>query len=200
MSGQGDRIMSFRPTRGVFVVTTQSFASREGEEPAPKSKEVDFVKDGKHIKYTYDYFTVILEIVEPDNYKGLTLPLILRYQFAEKVINGKSILQFSMGGKYTDQLEEYMLVSGMLDDKYWPIEYKDNLLPSLQRIALHEGRKFQVTVKDGWIVSGSLIPFDEPVEEIPFDETEVTEPEFDNPPFEVDDGGDDIDFEPDFEV
>lgn len=198
MSGQGDRIMSFRPVRGVFVVTTQSFASKEGDEPTPKSKDVDFEKGGKRIKYSYDYFTVLLEIVEPEIYKGLTVPLILHYNFSEKVYEGKSILQFSMGGKYTDALEEYMLASGMLEDKYWPIEYKDNVLPNLQRIALHEGRKFQITVKDGWIVSGSLMPFDEPVNEIPFDETDAetfedVEPS-DDPPFQADD---EIDFEPD---
>ena len=175
MSSDGTKLMSFRPVQGVFVVKTESFASRENEEPAPKHKDVEFVKDGKKQSYSYDYFTVILDILEPEKFAGLTLPLVLRYQFGEFVKDGKSITGFSMGGKYTAQLEEYMIVSGILEDAYQPMEWKDNLLPTMQRIALHEDRKFQVTVKDGWIVAGSLIPYDSPDEEdVPFDEDEVT--------------------------
>lgn len=202
MSGQGDKIMSFRPVRGVFVVTTKAFASKEGSEPTPKNKEVDFYKDGKHIHYNYDQFTVLLEILEPEVYKSLVIPLILHYNFDEIVKNGKSYVQYSMGGKYTEALDEYCEAAGIQEDKYWPMEYKDNILPNLQRIALHEGRKFQVTVKDGWIVPGSLITFDEPVNELPFDNADADESVFeDTTDFDADDApyqvGDEIDFEPD---
>ena len=170
MSSDGKKLLSFRPVKGSFVVKTKEFAAKEGEEPAPKVKEVSFQKAGKTVEYHYEYFTVILEIDEPKEYKGLTIPLVLRYQFAEFVHDSKSVIGFSMGGKYTDALEEYMLVAGILSDTYYPMEYKDNILPTLQRIALHEDRKFQITVKDGWIVPGSLMEIDNPDEtDIPFD-------------------------------
>ena len=170
MSSQGDRLMSFRPVSGAFVGKTLEFASKENEESTPKSKDVDFVKDGKHIKYTYEYFTVILEIQEPEKFKGITVPLVMHYNLGEFIDDGKSVIGFSMGGKYTEQLKEYMIVSGILDEKYHPMEYKDNILPDFQRIALHEDRPFQFTMKESWIVPGSLIPYDSPDEEdLPFD-------------------------------
>ena len=204
MSGQGDKLMSFRPTQGHFIGTTQAFAAKEGSEPTPKNKEVDFYKDGKHIHYNYDQFTVLVEILEPETYKGLVYPLILHYNIDETVTDGKRTWQYSMGGKYTDALKEYFLVSGVLEDKYQPMDYKDNLLPDFQRAALHEGRKFQFTTKNGWIVPGSLIQFDEPQqEEIPFDNEVEAQfpPESSTPPWEEDsdEGGDEMDFEPEFE-
>lgn len=172
MSSQGDKLMSFRPVVGAFVGKTFSFAAKEGEEPTPKTRDVDFMREGKRVKYSYDYFTVILDILEPDKFVGLQVPLILRYQFAGFLSqDGKNqVVGFSMGGKYTAQLEEYMAIAGILEDKYQPMTYKDNILPDMQRIALHEEKRFQFTMKDGWIVPGSLIPYDEPEEsEIPFD-------------------------------
>lgn len=174
MSGDNHKMLSFRPAQGVFIVKTQSFSSKEGEEPVAKLKEVNFVRDGKQVNYSYEYFTVILEIVDNEQFNGVTLPLILRYNFAEVIKDGKSFVGFSMGGKYTQQLEEYMLVAGLLEEKYHPMTYSDNILPALQRLALREDRKFQVTVKDGWIIPGSLIPYDDAADndDMPFDESE----------------------------
>lgn len=179
MSSQGDKLMSFRPSTGAFVGVTKSFASKEGEEPAPKSHDVDFVREGKHIKYSYEYFTVIIKILEPTKFKDLEVPLILRYQFAGFLSEDgkKQVAGYSMTGKYTDALDEYLKVSGVLEDKYQPMDYKDNLLPLMQKLALHEERKFNFTMKDGWIVPGSLIPFDELTEELPFDNDDIAVPE-----------------------
>lgn len=203
MSSQGDKLMSFRPVNGVFVGTTKAFASKEGEEPTTKTKEVDTVKNNKRIHFSYEQFTVLIEILEPENFKGLVYPLILHYNIKEKPLpNSKSTWQYSMGGDYTDALEEYMLVAGLLEDNYKDMEYKDNMLPQFQRIALHEGRKFQFMAKNGWIVTGSLMPFDEPKNEIPFDNADADESVFeDTTDFDADDApfqdGDEIDFEPD---
>ena len=178
MSSQGDKLMSFRPVQGAFVCTTKEFASKKDSEPAPKLKEVDFKKkDGKRVKYEYQYFTVILEVLEPPKLAGLTFPLVLHYNLAEFVNDSNSVVGFSMGGKYTEQLKEYMTVSGILDDTYHPMKYSDNVLPLFQKIALREARSFQVTVKEGWIVPGSLIEFDSPDnDDMTFDETEEANP------------------------
>ena len=196
MSSRGDRVMSFYPATGSFVVTTNGFVSREGEEPTPKTKFNRFVQKGKKVEYSYELFTVLLSVVEGE-LKGFEIPLFLRYNFAEFVENGKSIAGFSMGGKYTSQLEEYMSVAGILDTKYQPMLWSDNLLPFMQRIALHENRKFVVTVKNGWVVNGSLIPYDEPKESVPWnDEQEIPNPIED---FIENDDNEEIDFEPEFE-
>ena len=100
--------------------------------------------------------------------------MMLHYNFGEFVVDGKSIVGFSKGGKHTAFLEEYMLVSGILDDKYQPLYWKDNILPTLQRIALHEDTKFTGTIKEGWISPGSLIRDDaDSDDDIPFDADEA---------------------------
>jgi len=207
MSSQGDKLMSFRPVKGAFVCTTKEFAAKKDSEPTPKLKEVDFKKsDGTRIKYDYSYFTIILEIVEPEKLAGVTFPLVLHYNLAEFVDDSSSIVGFSMGGKYTEQLKEYMIVSGILDDKYHPMKFSDNLLPLFQKIALKEARNFQVTIKDGWVVPGSLIEFDSPdIDDTTFDESEIDPATDENVESDVefeDDNLEDVgqlDFEPDNE-
>lgn len=202
MNSDNTELFSFRPAQGHFMARTKEFASGNNEEPAPKTKDVRFVKNGKTQEYSYEYFTVLLEIVSPEEYKGIVVPLVLHYNLGEYVQDGKSIIGFSMGGKYTEQLKEYMLVAGILEDKYQPMDYKDNILPDMQRIALHEDRKFEFTLKEGWILPGSFIseqsvedddlPFDVDPEEIEQRLEQVTNGSSSDE-FEDDD---EIDFEP----
>ncbi|MBU2685751.1 MAG: hypothetical protein KKF27_21125 [Gammaproteobacteria bacterium] len=161
ISGLGDKMLSFRPVIGNFVVTTKSFASAEGEEPKPKTKDVKFEKAGKVHEYSYDYFTVLWEILEPEKYKGIEVPYMLRYHFEPDEFEGKQVVAYSKGGsKYTDYLKEYLNVAGVWE--YGVLEWKDNVLPDLQKRILHTGVKFQITMKEGWVVPGSLLPYDEP--------------------------------------
>jgi hypothetical protein len=199
MNKEGNKLLSFHPLNGHFSFKTKEFASAKDADPAPKEK-IGKARTGH--EYTYSIFTVFLDIVKPENLRGITVPLVLRYRFAETIVDGKSVVCFSMGGKYTDELKEYMIASGCLEDKYHPMPYKDNILPDLQRIALYENREFEATIKDGWIIPGSLIASDPDEDEMPFDVDEVTEIESSTPEFEekVTGFGDEIpfgDFEPD---
>lgn len=193
VSGQGDKIMGFRPVIGNFVVTTASFASAEHEEPKPKTKDVSFEKGGKKQEYSYEYFTVLLNILEPEKYKDIEIPYTLRYHFEQDTYEGKEVVAYSKGGsKYTDYLKEYLNIAGAWD--LGPLPYKDNVLPDLQKRILHADKKFQVTMKDGWVVPGSLIPFDEPEEsEVPFDVDDAATTSTPAPSFDT---TDEIDFEP----
>jgi len=86
------------------------------------------------------------------------------------------------------------------------MKFSDNLLPLFQKIALKEARNFQVTIKDGWVVPGSLIEFDSPdIDDTTFDESEIDPATDENVESDVefeDDNLEDVgqlDFEPDNE-
>jgi hypothetical protein len=188
MTGQGDKMLSFRPVNGHFVFKVKAFASQEGKEPEPKVKDVSFVKDGKKQEYSYEYFTVLLTILSPDKYDGMDVPYVLRYHFQEDTYEGKPVVAYSKGGsKYTNALKEFLAITGAWE--LGPMPYKDNILPDLQKRILHADRTFEGTLKDGWIIDGSLIAMAEPDEtDVPFDGENSRFKEA---------AGDEIDFEPD---
>lgn len=196
ISGQGDKMLNFRPILGNFTFRVKGFAASENEEPKPKTKDVSFEKNGKKQEYSYDYFTALLEITE-GKYQGLEVPYMLRYHFQDDMLDGKMVVAYSKGGsKYTDYLKEFLNVSGAWD--LGPMEYKDNVLPDLQRRILHADKRFNGTMKDGWLVSGSFLPFDEPeAVDVPFDAEETVTP---TPEFQeetpVTSEFEDMDFEP----
>jgi hypothetical protein len=196
MNQAGDKLLSFTPAMGNFIVKVKSFPSKEGEEPKPKLDENYLQRWNTSI----EKFLVMLEIVEPKELKGLEIPYFLRYQFAPKQTKEGTIAQFSMGGKYTEELESFMDATGLLDDKYMPYKYVDNLLPLFQRNALHEDRKFQVTLKDGYVLQGTILPLDDPEEDVTFDDFDEPVEELNERIDEITTSTDEIPFEVDEEI
>jgi len=152
MSSDEDEILSASPSKGMFTVKVAEFPAPKGEEPTPKTKES--VYDGK--AYVYQHFNVLLDILKPDEFKGATLLLNLRYHFDEDVaeVNGKEqpIVAISHPqSKYTNMLLEFLEATGVTEKG--PMPFKANILPLLQKRVLNANKTFQVLVKDGWITS-----------------------------------------------
>jgi hypothetical protein len=167
-----DTLYNFRPVQGHFVVKVKEFASAENEAPKPRTKDVAFEKDGKTHSYSYEYWVAVLSIQSPEDMNDLELSYFLRYHFGEVMEDGKSLVAYTKpGSKYTGYLQEFLNASGAWE--LGPIEYSDNILPELQKRILHADKKFEVTVKDGWIVPGTLLSLDEPDEtDLPWEDDE----------------------------
>jgi hypothetical protein len=163
LDSNNKKIFSYRPVNGLFVGKVQKFVARENEEPTPKT----------HIgqDWSYQYFTILLEITKGDN-KGLVIPCMLRYHFgeAQDEVDGKteSVVAYShIKSKYTPMLIEFCDVSGVWEKG--PMPYKDNILPMIEKRILHESKEFQFVMKAGWV--DSFIPIDQPMsEELPEEE------------------------------
>ena len=162
LSGDESEIFNFHPWSGNFKGHVSGFAAKEGESPAPRVKEVDFTdKAGKHIKYDYQYFIVLLEILEPKQFAGVTLALRLNYNFlGAKDDEGRSIVGVMSKGSRTRDLAEFLRIT-RADTK--PMKWKDNILPTLEKRILLADRPFMFIVKEGWI--DTLYEADTPVEE-----------------------------------
>ncbi len=161
LDGDNKKVFAYRPVNGLFIGKVQKFVAREGEVPTPQT----------HIgaDWSYQYFTVLLEITKGDN-KGLLVPCMLRYHFAEAQEEGKSVVAFSHPkSKYTPMLIEFCDVTGVWDKGVMP--YKDNVLPYIEKRVLNQAKEFQFVMKGGWV--DSFIPFDQPESEtLPGDEEE----------------------------
>jgi hypothetical protein len=150
LSGDGKRMFSVYPADGMFKLTCTRLSHKDGEEPAPRTQE------GKW--GTYQSFIAITEIVDGD-YKGMTIPYFLRYNFGEFFQDGKSIVGITkMGSKsiHSPKLEEFLMVTGANMNSSGvdaPITYKDNVLPAIEkRIQAHK-KVFTGVLKDGWILT-----------------------------------------------
>ena len=82
-----DKLLSAYPANGMMTVKVNRFPAPEGEEPTPKLKEASY--EGK--AYSYQQFTVLLDVIQPDKLKGVQVPLTLRYHFdeGEEEVGGK---------------------------------------------------------------------------------------------------------------
>ena len=101
LNGDETEIYSFTPISGNFRGKISSFVGGD-DGPQPKTKYVDFTrKDGKHVKYDYDYFTVLVEILEPENRAGIEVPYVLRYNFLEADEDGESMVGLMSKGSRT---------------------------------------------------------------------------------------------------
>lgn len=135
-------IISFRPYNAQLTVKFSKFPAREGEAPTPKSKKG---KGGS------EYLTFCpLLVVTKGAYKGIDIPYPLYYNFVEgKNEDGKSVVDLRGTGKGTDQVEEFLDVTGISD--YAPLKWSDNLLPMFEKMAHKKDREFDVVLKKGWI-------------------------------------------------
>ena len=179
LNGDEDELWGIYPVNGMFTGKVLRFAAKEGEKPSPKTIDTG--------KYSFQVFTVLVEITSPNGYAGLIVPFSLSYNFQgiEEEIQGKSytVVAFSRPkSKYTEQLMEFCEVSGAWEGG--PMKFSDNILPGLEKRILGEGKKFQFTLKNGWLetlydMSG-----------LDFDKSDEPKEEEDNSDNELDDGFD----------
>lgn len=158
LDGDNKKVFGYRPVNGLFVGKVNKFVARNDEVPTPQTH---IGKD-----WSYQYFTVLLEITQGDN-EGLFIPCMLRYHFSEAQEDEKSVVAYShIKSKYTPMLMEFCEVSGVWNKGMMP--YKDNILPLIEKRVMHEGKQFQFVIKNGWV--DSFIPIDTPVTETMPDE------------------------------
>jgi hypothetical protein len=159
LDSNNKKVFGFRPVNGLFVGKVQKFVARNDEVPTPQTH---IGKD-----WSYRFFTILLEITRGEN-KGLVVPCMLRYHFAEAEEDGKSVVAYDHPkSKYTPMLIEFMDCAGAWEKGIMP--FKDNILPLIEKRVMHEDKEFQFVMKGGWV--DSFIPLDTPVTEtMPEDE------------------------------
>lgn len=134
------KVLNLRPANGVFNAKVTKFPAPEGEVPTPRTKI--------GADWNYQYFIAIIELQNPE-VKDMEVPVILRYHFGKAEEDGKDVVAFSHPkSKYTPQLIEFCDVTGMWNKGMMP--YKDNILPLMEKRILHEGKTFQVVIKNGY--------------------------------------------------
>lgn len=166
LDSENKKIFNYRPVNGMFIGKVQKFVAREGETPTPQTH---IGKD-----WSYQFFVVMIEITQGEN-KGILIPCMLRYHFAEAQEDEKSVVAFSHPkSKYTPMLIEFCEVTGVWEKGVMP--FKDNVLPYIEKRVLHMAKEFQFVMKAGWV--DSFIPLDQPVSEtLPDEDEELAEKE-----------------------
>jgi hypothetical protein len=157
LNGDETEIYSFVPVSGNFKGKVSSFVGGD-DGPQPKTKYVDFhKKDGTHVKYDYDYFTVLIEILEPEKQAGVEVPYILRYNLLE---DEDGMVGLMSKGSRTKELAEFLDLAGAWNRG--EMEWSDNVLPEFEKRILRADQPFHFLMKDGWI--DTLYEADEPEE------------------------------------
>lgn len=175
-------IEAVHPAEGRFVFTTKHFVAPEGQEPSLKETEkTGRSRDGKEYREVFEYFFVVFEIVYPKEFKGLTVTVRFRStggreMFSSALVNGKNVLIYGASGKHVDFLDQYLQVAGWLQNKYQPTEYTDDPLSGMQKIILHEDKRFWANLKNGFITPDTFSPFgdEDDAGSLPFDEDDAT--------------------------
>jgi hypothetical protein len=152
LSNDADEILSAHPANGMFKVKVNRFPAPEGEEPAPKTREANW--EGK--AYSYQYFVVLLDVLDPAKYKGIQIPLTLRYHFdaITEEVGEKEVDVVGYAhpkSKYTNLLMDFCDATGVWNKGAMP--YKANVLPMLAKRIANEDKTFSIVVKDGWPVT-----------------------------------------------
>jgi len=174
LNSDSDSIFGIYPANGMYIGRVKEFAHSEGEPPAPRLVETD--------KYSFQTFTVLVEIQEPKPFAGLIVPVSLSYHFqgVEDEYKGKQytfVAYSKPKSRFTHDLMEFLEVTGTWDSGK-PMIYKDNILPDLEKRILHADKRFQFVLKDARLQTvfsmDGLVP-DEPEEEEEFDFTPEVE-------------------------
>lgn len=160
-----DEVTTIRPNNGMFVVKVDRFIAKKDADPAPETKS--YTLEGKDI--SYQAFSVMLKIQSPAEYAGMELLLTLRYHFegVDSEYQGKKVELVAFNhpkSKYTPFLQDFCDAAGVWDKG--PMKWSANILPVMAKRIAQADKKFQVVVKDGWIVTIFAMP-------------DVTEPDFD---------------------
>ena len=158
LNSENDKVLGYRPINGMFTGKVQKFVSKEGDDPVPQTK---IAKNQQGSTYSYQYFTVLLEITQGSN-KGLIVPAMLRYQFGQADEDGKQVVAYTNPkSKYNPILVSFCDVTGVWDKGI--MQYKDNILPIMQKRILHENKEFNFVMKNGYV--SDFIPNDHPTSE-----------------------------------
>lgn len=163
LSEDKQKMFSLKPIEGLFVCQVSRFSAKPGEPPVPKTFQGD--------KWSYQYFVVMLQIIE-GNLKGIEIPYSLRYYFAD--VDGEVGLSHP-GSKYHPLLAEFLEITGVWEKG--PIKYQDNILPVLEKRILAQRRKFNVLVKDGWVDKIFVLKVEKPEPDIIDNEDLAPDPE-----------------------
>jgi len=148
ISSDKNVLMDVRPIKGAFYVKVKNFAASKDKEPAPRHYEgMGRKKDGETFNYSYEGFTVILEIIKGD-WKGSTIPSFLRYKFVDAG-DGESA-GISGTGKHTEILFNFLELAG-IDLDVDTIPLSENILPWLEQTLMARSSVFQAIVADGYI-------------------------------------------------
>jgi len=137
----GDGVMGLRPINAMGKAKFSHFVAGDDDIPVP------FTKEGKF----GDYLAFIALLSLGGEYKGMMQPFFLYYKFAE--YDGNLVIKGS--GRSTDMLQGFLEACGVWDQD---IPFSDNVLPTLQKMILVEGKVFGLTIKDGWVDSIMELP------------------------------------------
>lgn len=158
---QKREVNAFKPINGLFEFTTEKFSHKEGKPPVPTHKVDNWGND------VYQ-FVAILKILNDKTFGDCSVPYILHAKFEPVLIerDGKEVQALGTAGygKRTEELENYLQVTGVWDRNF---QYKDNPLPMLQKAILEVGATFQGQMENGWITS--LYASSKPAEDSDFD-------------------------------
>lgn len=166
LNSENNKVLGYRPINGMFTGKVQKFVAKEGDSPAPQTK---IAKNQQGSTYSYQYFAVLLEITQGNN-KGLVVPCMLRYQFGQAEEDGKQVVAYTNPkSKYNPVLVSFCDVTGVWNKGI--MQFKDNILPAMEKRILHEDKEFNFVMKNGYV--SDFIPSDHPVsEEIPEEDEE----------------------------
>lgn len=150
LSQDKTKIESMSPLNGSFRVKTNSFISKEGEEPAP------YVVVNQKYQTSSEKFNVLLDIVGP-KYAGMTVLMILPYYWFDVVkekVQGEmrdvlALVEPKKASPGFKILSGYLQVSGAWDKG--PIQFSDNVLPKLQKRILQADKEFDVVLGNGFV-------------------------------------------------
>jgi hypothetical protein len=157
MNKAGTAILFAVPSSGFFEVKFDSFLAPEGQEPVIETKEGKLGKDGK--KRTYGKFACLLEITG-GTWQGLTIKkgvwagakywFGLYDNFTQGVEGGLAV---GGAGTGSDNLNDFLdaVVAGGSS-----IQYTENPLPEIQKLAKELDSRFNVNVHKGWVESISV--------------------------------------------
>ncbi|MHA1941928.1 MAG: hypothetical protein ACW97P_09395 [Candidatus Hodarchaeales archaeon] len=191
LSGDETEIWNFSPWSGQYRAKVSEFAAKEGERPAPKVKKRT---NSKGQKYETVDFTVLLEVIEPEKFAGITIPYFLRYNFREaEDEEGRSVVGLPDSGSRTKQLFDFLKITGAWNRG--PMKYKDNVLPAFEKRILREAKEFDVIVKDGWVDTLFLMNEPEVEDDLDWDDSEDDAEESAPEPEVDDDNDDELDWE-----
>jgi len=151
LSTDGSKLFGLVPAKGTYIVRYDGMAVKEGELPSPKLIKGGQRKrkDGKGTWDAPDYlaFTVLLRIASKIC-KGMTIPLQLNYTFEQYRDSDETVIP--LGTKAFERTANFLQTAGM-DFTTDSIPFSDNVLPFIDKLLLGRNKKFQVTIKNGYV-------------------------------------------------
>lgn len=139
MNEAGDKVLFVSPGSGTFPVKFLKFPSPEGVAPAPETFE------GKKGKKPYRAFGAMFEIQKPNVWAGTGLWARFYPNFGK---DEGGLLAIAGEGSGSDSLANLLEATGVAKHE---IQFSENPLPEIQKIAQEEATTFDVVIQKGWI-------------------------------------------------